>query len=184
MNQDTKNNLKIEFLKKAKILSSIGIKGIYLGAETKKIFQEILQSSQKASKENLSLMMIGENLEESKEPGKLLNKILSAMGLTRKEVFIFSEIKKSEDLISNQDIDLLISKASPKIVICFGSVATNLVLDIKEKMRDVRNKFYNKDGVKVISTYHPAALIHDPSNKKFVWDDMKLVMEEIKKIEK
>ena len=42
MNQDTKNNLKIEFLKKAKILSSLGIKGIYLGAETKKFFQEIL----------------------------------------------------------------------------------------------------------------------------------------------
>ena len=83
-----------------------------------------------------------------------------------------------------RDIDLLINKASPKIVICFGSVATNLVLDIKEKIRDVRSKFYNKDGVKVISTYHPAALIHDPSNKKFVWDDMKLVMEEIKKIEK
>jgi DNA polymerase len=129
-------------------------------------------------------MMIGENLEEDKEPGKLLNKILSAMGLTRKEAFIFSEITKSKELISNQDIDLLINKASPKIVICFGSVATDLVLDIKGKIRDVRNKFYEKDGVKVISTYHPAALIHDPSNKKFVWDDMKLVMEEIKKIEK
>ena len=50
-------------------------------------------------------------------------------------------------------------------------------------MRDLRNKFYNKGGVKVIPTYHPAALLRDPSNKKFVWDDMKLVIEEIKKIE-
>ena len=106
------------------------------------------------------------------------------MGLTRNEVFIFSEIKKSGDLISTQDIHLLINKASPKIVICFGSVATDLVLDVKGKMRDLRNKFYNKGGVKVIPTYHPAALLRDPSNKKFVWDDMKLVIEEIKKIEK
>ena len=184
MNKDTKNNLKIEFLKKAKILSSLGINGIYLDSKRKKIFQKILQNSQKTHKENSSLMIIGENLEENKEPGKLLNKILSAMGLTRNEVFIFSEIKKSGDLISTQDIHLLINKASPKIVICFGSVATDLVLDVKGKMRDLRNKFYNKGGVKVIPTYHPAALLRDPSNKKFVWDDMKLVIEEIKKIEK
>ena len=39
MNKDTKNNLKIEFLKKAKILSSLGINGIYLDLKRKKIFQ-------------------------------------------------------------------------------------------------------------------------------------------------
>ena len=37
MNKDTKNNLKIEFLKKAKILSSLGINGIYLDLKRKKL---------------------------------------------------------------------------------------------------------------------------------------------------
>ena len=100
---------------------------------SKKKFFKKFYKIHKNCKENSSLMIIGENLEENKEPGKLLNKILSAMGLTRNEVFIFSEIKKSGDLISTQDIDLLINKASPKIVICFGSVATDLVLMLKEK---------------------------------------------------
>ena len=57
MNKDTKNNLKIEFLKRAKILSSLGINGIYLDLKRKKIFQEILQNSQKTCKENSSLIL-------------------------------------------------------------------------------------------------------------------------------
>ena len=58
--------------------------GFILISKRKKFFKKFYKNSQKTCKENSSLMIIGENLEENKEPGKLLNKILSAMG-THKE---------------------------------------------------------------------------------------------------
>ena len=74
-----------------------------------------------------------------------------------------------------------ISFVSPKIIVCLGATAAEGILGTKDRIMDLRGKFFNKYNAKVIVTYHPAALLRDGSRKKLVWDDMQLVMKEIKK---
>ena len=42
----------------------------------------------------------------------------------------------------------------------------------------MRGKVYDYQGAKLMPTYHPAACLRNPSNKKYVWQDMKQIREE------
>jgi len=72
-----------------------------------------------------------------------------------------------------------ISFVKPKVIICLGATAAEGILGTKERIKDLRGKFFDKYNAKIIVTYHPAALLRDPSRKKLVWEDMQLVMREI-----
>ena len=121
--------------------------------------------------------------------GQLLNKILEAMKLPIDNVYIcnivkcrppqnrkptFDEIDSCSHYLMGQ-----ISFVKPKVIICLGATAAEGILGTKERIKDLRGKFFDKYNAKIIVTYHPAALLRDPSRKKLVWEDMQLVMREI-----
>ena len=39
------------------------------------------------------------------------------------------------------------------------------------------NDFHDFHGIPVVCTYHPAYLLRSPENKKYVWEDMKMLLE-------
>ena len=53
------------------------------------------------------------------------------------------------------------------------------ILGENDKLKNLRGKFYERHGAKILITYHPAALLRDPSKKKLVWEDMQIVMKEV-----
>ena len=123
--------------------------------------------------------------------GQLLDKILEAMGLPSDSVYICNvvkcrppqnrkptpdEIESCSDYLMGQ-----ISFIKPKVIVCLGATAAEGVLGTRERIMDLRSKFFDKYNAKIIVTYHPAALLRDPSRKKLVWEDMQLVMGEIGK---
>lgn len=136
-------------------------------------------------------MLIGEapGADEDKqgEPfvgraGKLLNDILKAINLTRDDIYIANILKcrppgnrdpqpiEMETCIPylHKQIELI----NPKIILCLGRVAANGMLDKKLSLSDLRQNVYEFNGIKVMATYHPAALLRNPNWKRGCWEDV------------
>ena len=122
--------------------------------------------------------------------GKLLTKIIEAMGFTRQDVFICNVVKCRPPSNRNPERDEVdacepfllkqLSSISPEVIVCLGSVATSLLLKMKQpRMGDLRGQFHEFHNSKLMITYHPAALLRNPNFKKPVWEDMKLVLKEL-----
>jgi DNA polymerase len=128
--------------------------------------------------------------------GQLLTKIIEAMGFTRGTVYI-ANIVKCHPMIDSSDpqkrsndrpptllemetckhyLDKQIEIIKPKIIITLGSSSTKGLLYDQEPISKIRGVVKEYKGIKIMPTYHPAALLRNPSLKKFVWDDMKKVM--------
>ena len=69
----------------------------------------------------------------------------------------------------------------PEIICTLGSPASKTMLGINLGISKLRGKFYEFKGIKLMPTYHPAALLRDPSLKKDVWEDMKMIRDSLKK---
>jgi len=142
------------------------------------------------------LMFIGEGpgAEEDKQgrpfvgrAGQLLTKMIEAMGLKRKDVYIANIVKcrppdnrnpfKEE---AQSCIDYLmeqIKTVNPKVIICLGSVAATYLLSIEKQISKLRGEFVDFNGIRVMPTFHPAYLLRNPSKKKETWEDLKKVIE-------
>ena len=117
--------------------------------------------------------------------GKLLDKMLSAIELTRDDIYICnvlkcrppnnrdplpSEVEQCEPYLLNQ---LRIIK--PKLIVALGRVAACTILKTKESLKNMRNQIFKYAEVDLIVTYHPAALLRNPNFKKPAWDDFQLI---------
>lgn len=120
--------------------------------------------------------------------GQLLNKILAACGLRREDVYICNILKcrppgnrtplpnEAENCIGYLSRQLEILK--PKFILCLGSSAAKYLLRTTQSLGALRRKFHDYQGAQVMVTYHPSYLLphRDPSKKKDVWEDMKMLM--------
>ena len=118
--------------------------------------------------------------------GELLDKIFSTAGLQRAEVFICNVVKcrpPGNRLPTPDEVraclpylraQLRIIK--PKIVISLGALASQTLIDPSVRITRDRGRWISKDGLLIMPTFHPAALLRDPKKKKPVWDDIQAVM--------
>ena len=117
--------------------------------------------------------------------GKLLDKILDAIDLTRDDVYICnvlkcrppdnrnplpSEIEQCEPYMKTQ-----LNLINPKLIVALGWVAACTILKTKESLKNLRNQIFQYEGIDLLATYHPAALLRNPNLKKSAWDDFKLI---------
>lgn len=137
------------------------------------------------------VLLIGEGpgAEEDKqgEPfvgraGQLLNDILKAINFTREEVYIANVVKcrppgNRTPLPNEMDsclpylikqIDLI----KPKLILCLGLVAAGALLKKKDSLGKMRGKIFEFNNIKVMVTYHPAALLRNPNFKRGCWEDV------------
>lgn len=122
--------------------------------------------------------------------GKLLTKIIHAMGLQRSDVYICNVVKcrppenrnpeHDEMSICGQFLNKQLASINPEIVVCLGSIAAKYLLNSNASLGSMRGKFHNYENTKLMVTYHPAALLRNPNFKKPLWEDMKLVLKELK----
>ena len=123
--------------------------------------------------------------------GELLTKIIEAMGLKRKDVYISnvlkcrppqnrnplpSEIAACRDYI-RQQLEII----NPRVICCLGKFACSALLNQDFPITKLRGKFQDYRGIKVMPTFHPAYLLRNPSAKRLVWEDMQKIMAELKK---
>jgi uracil-DNA glycosylase len=114
--------------------------------------------------------------------GQLLTKILDAIDLPREDVYICNILKcrppnNRKPQVAETDacepylwkqIDLV----QPKIIIALGLTAANTLLKNKKTMRELRGETHSYQGIPMIVTYHPAALLRNPEWKKSTWEDV------------
>ncbi len=125
--------------------------------------------------------------------GQLLGKIISAMNMERSDVYICNVVKcrppenrnPEPDEVAQCEPFLLgqLGVISPRIVVCLGLVAAKAILKLGAgvSLGSLRGVFHEYGKTKLMVTYHPAALLRNPAFKRPLWDDMKVVMEELKK---
>ena len=121
--------------------------------------------------------------------GQLLTKIIEAMGIKRKDVYICNilkcrppdnrnplpeEISFCEPFLKKQ-----LQAISPKVICALGKFAAQTLLKTDISISLLRGRFHTYNGIKLMPTYHPAYLLRNPSAKKQVWEDVQMIMKEI-----
>ncbi len=118
--------------------------------------------------------------------GQLLNKIINASQMKREDVYILNSLKcRPPGNRTPVDIEIencrsffeaQLDVLQPEFIVCLGAVAVRAVLQTTESVGRLRGRFHQYRKAKVLVTYHPAYLLRNEDAKKFVWDDMKLLM--------
>ena len=117
--------------------------------------------------------------------GQLLTKIIEAIGLTRDDVYIANVIKCRPPQNRNPEQDEVdtcepflfrqIDTIKPKVIVALGTFAARALLRTLDPISRLRGRVYDYRGAKLIPTFHPAYLLRNPSSKREVWEDMKVV---------
>ena len=116
--------------------------------------------------------------------GDMLNRILAAIGLQRKDCYLTNTVK----MISTGDEltpDILnfftpylhreLAVVRPRVVLAFGNTPTRALLRTKKPISQMRGQFHDYHGAQLMPTFNPAYLLRDPSKKREVWEDLKKV---------
>lgn len=149
--------------------------------------------------ENARVVFVGEapGREEDKqgipfvgEAGRLLDRMLFAMGLSREDVYICNvqkcrppgdrdpqpdEIMACEPFLARQ-----LSAIRPRVIVTLGRFAAQVLLKDQEAISLLRGQWREYEGIPLMPTYHPAYLLRNPATKREVWEDLKLVMSRLR----
>jgi DNA polymerase len=116
--------------------------------------------------------------------GQLLTKILAAIKLAREDVFIANVVKHRPPGNRNPAPDEVaacspylirqIELVRPKVILTVGNFAAQTLLDTKLGIGKLRGLVHVYHGVPLVATYHPAALLRNPTWKRPTWEDVQL----------
>ena len=117
--------------------------------------------------------------------GQLLTKIIEAIHLKREDVYIANVIKCRPPQNRNPEPDEIetcepflfqqIDVIKPRVIVTLGKFAAHTLLRSEEPISRLRGRVFDYRGAKLVPTFHPAYLLRNPSSKREVWEDMKLV---------
>ena len=121
--------------------------------------------------------------------GALLDKMLAAINLNRKKVYISNiinyrppENRRPTDEEIGRYLPFItkhIEIINPKILVLLGSTAMNALIGNENVISKMRGKWIEKKfgncKTSVIITFHPAFLMRQPAQKKLVWIDLKMI---------
>ena len=117
--------------------------------------------------------------------GQLLTKLIEAIDLTRDDVYIANIIKCRPPQNRNPEPDEVascepflfrqIDVIKPKVIVALGKYAAQTLLRTETPISRLRGQLFDYRGATLIPTFHPAYLLRNPSSKREVWEDMKLV---------
>ncbi len=114
--------------------------------------------------------------------GKLLDRLLLAVGFQRDEVFICNVLKCRPPQNRNPQSDEIeacspfllrqIELIEPDVIVAFGGFAAQTLLQTKESIGRLRGRTHLYEGFKLVVTYHPAALLRNPRWTRKSWEDL------------
>lgn len=129
------------------------------------------------------------------EAGRILNRIIIAMGLQREDVYICNVVKcrppgnrdPEHDEVEACAPFLLrqLQAIGPEVIVALGKFAAHTLLATKEPITKMRGRFRDYNGIPLMPTFHPSYLLHrqgEGNMQSFweVWDDMTQVLRLLK----
>jgi len=120
------------------------------------------------------------------EAGRLLDKILLAMGMQREDVYICNVLKcrppnnrdplPEEVTTCEPFLIRQIAAIQPQVIVALGRFAVQSLLKTRVPISRLRGEWQSYQGIPLMPTYHPAYLLRNPVGKRDVWEDMKEVL--------
>lgn len=146
---------------------------------------------------NSRIVIVGEgpgrNEDEQGKPfvgrsGQLLDQMLEQVGLSRnRNVFITNIVKcrppenrdpmSEECLACRPWLDKILELIDPKIILCVGRIAAQQLFDPNFRVTRQHGEIRERDGRLVMATFHPAALLRNPSYKPMMEEDLRKLAE-------
>ncbi|MCG6908426.1 MAG: uracil-DNA glycosylase [Desulfobacteraceae bacterium] len=118
--------------------------------------------------------------------GQLLTRMITAMQLSREQVYICNILKCRPPGNRNplpEEIQACVpflkrqlGAIRPEAIVALGKFAAQFLLATEAPISRLRGRFHEYQGIKVMPTFHPAFLLHNPERKRDVWEDLKQVM--------
>ena len=166
--------------KKCKLYT--GRKNVVIGTGNKKARVMFIGEGPGADEDIQGIPFVG-------KAGQLMNKAFEGIGINREEVYIANIVKcrppqnrnpeKDEAEACKEYLETQIDLVKPEIIVLLGSVALKNVLGEEYGITSARGKWVEKDGRKIMATFHPAALLRDEAKKIYFWQDLKEVIKNI-----
>jgi DNA polymerase len=125
--------------------------------------------------------------------GKLLDRMLAAIGLDRTSVYIANIIPwrppgnrtptPQESQICLPFIQRQIELADPDILVCLGGPSAQTLLGIRDGITKTRGRWFayhtGKREIRAMPTFHPAFLLRSPLQKRLAWRDFLAIKKEL-----
>ncbi len=125
--------------------------------------------------------------------GQLLDKMLAVVDLDRRKNIYITNIVKCRPP-ENRDpapeevaacLDYLREQVRillPKIIVCLGRVSATRLIDPEFRVTKEHGRWVEKDGVQMMGTFHPAALLRNPGSKPAALEDLLGLREKIRQL--
>lgn len=120
--------------------------------------------------------------------GQLLGRMIEKIQLRREDVYIANVIKCRPPENRNPEPEEIaccepylkrqIEIVAPTVICTLGRFAAQTLLNTTEPMGRLRGRIFAYEGIKVVATYHPAALLYNPKWRYPAWEDLKLLRKE------
>jgi DNA polymerase len=118
--------------------------------------------------------------------GKLLDRMISAIGLDRSKAYIANVIPwrppgnrtptPQETQICLPFIRRQIELVNPDVLVTLGNPSTQTLLSTRDGIMKTRGRWFDYDTgtrtIRAIATFHPAYLLRSPSYKRMTWQDL------------
>lgn len=163
-----------------------GCRGVVFGEGNRHAHLVLIGEAPGATEDELGRPFVG-------KAGELLDRILEAAGLDRGEVYISNVVlcrppgnrppQPDEMALCRPYLRRRLELIRPEIVVALGATATAALLRPGARITQERGRFHRVGGWWVMPTFHPAALLRDPSKKKAVWEDFQMVSALVRRLE-
>jgi DNA polymerase len=125
--------------------------------------------------------------------GKLLDRMISAIGLDRGSAYITNVIPwrppgnrtptPQETQICLPFIQRQIELVNPDVLVTLGNPSTQTLLSTREGIMKTRGKWFDYNtgtrAIRALATFHPAYLLRSPSYKRLAWQDLRSIAKEL-----
>jgi uracil-DNA glycosylase len=120
--------------------------------------------------------------------GQLLTEIITkGMRIAREDVYICNVIKCRPPENRNPEPDEVAScepflirqleLIKPEVIVALGKFAVQTLLRVKTPISQLRGRWFDYHGIRLMPTFHPAYLLRNPGDKRLVWQDIQQVMQ-------
>ncbi len=119
----------------------------------------------------------------SPEEKELFDKIMLAISLKSNDYYVTSIVKcylpnnrkptLAEAEICSEHFQKQIDMLNPGVILVLGAITARALLETRQGIGLLRERFHEFQGVPLLVTYHPGALLKSPALKRPVWEDIK-----------
>ncbi|MFW5693573.1 MAG: uracil-DNA glycosylase [Alkalispirochaeta sp.] len=118
--------------------------------------------------------------------GHYLDKWLESIGLTREEsAFIANIVKcrppnnrdpKPEEIdVCSPYLKQQIALVRPRMIVTVGRISTRILTGSTQGITRIHGTFFRYEGIPLVPTFHPSAVLRNPAYRRPVWEDLKKV---------